>query len=126
MDVDYSDIFDIENGGRPATFFPDASDTSVSYEINIAFSRDRSISSFGPDQFNNPAPTAWAQATDVPGISNNSKLIVHYGYLEDESGEAILDESGEPIIAENEFTYFIKSNTTDAFGLTEMQLSLNQ
>ena len=115
------DMFDIDLGARPATFVVDAEDASSDEsEIAVAFSRDQSTS-FGVQ---NAAPTAWAQSADIAGITNQSGLIVHYGYLLAEDGSRIQTEDGEDIIAENEFTYNVKNYSSDAFGVTVMELSL--
>ena len=121
MNIDLSEMFDIDLGARPATFVVDGADAnSAESEIAVAFSRDQS-SSFGAQ---NASPTAWAQSADVAGITNQSELIVHYGYLLAEDGSRIQTEDGEDIIAENEFTYDVKNHHSDAFGVTVMELSL--
>ena len=70
------------------------------------------------------APTAWARTIDAPNLTNKSGLVVHYGYLLAEDGSRVQTEDGEDIIAENEFTYKVKSYHADAFGVTVMELSL--
>ena len=122
MEELYDDMFDIDLGGRPATFVVDASDAdSEEYEIIVAFNRDNA-QTFAVENSN---PVAYAKTSEVPGITNASGLIVHYGYLLDENNQPILDESGDTIIAENEFTYKVVPPHNDAFGLTSMQLSLD-
>jgi hypothetical protein len=121
MQIDLQEMFDIDLGARPATFIEDATDAnSEEHEIAVAFSRDQAQS------FNtqNATPTAWARTIDVPNITNKSGLVVHYGYLLAEDGSRVQTEDGEDIIAENEFTYKVKSYHADAFGVTTMELSL--
>jgi hypothetical protein len=122
MNIDLTDIFDDDLlGNRPATFIVDATDAdSATHEIAVSFARDGAVSS----GMQNAAPTAWARTMDLPGLTNKSGLIIHYGYRTTESGEPLLAEDGEPVIAENEFTYKVMSYHSDAFGVTMMELSL--
>ena len=119
-------IFDPRNGARPATYIEDyTASPTVEHEINIAFKRDSQSDTFGESRASNYNPVAWALTTDLPNVSISSKIIVHYGFFEDENGNEILDQSGAAIIAENEYTYFVSAEPfTDAFGITELQLSL--
>lgn len=122
MDALYDDMFDIDLGCRPATYIVDASNAdSDEHEIVVSFSRDNAPA-LG---LQNANPVAYMKASDVPGISNASGLIIHYGKLLDERDEPILDESGEEIIAENEYTYKVVSAHFDAFGLVMVELSLD-
>lgn len=121
MDALYDDIFDIDLGGRPATYTVDASDAdSDEYEIVVSFSRDNAPA-LGVQNAN---PVAYMKTSAVPGISVASQIVIHYGYLTDENDENIRDESGELLIAENEYTYNVVSVHDDAFGLTMVELSL--
>lgn len=127
MLIDLNEIFDPDLGGTLATLIVDsAAEVIEEREINIAFRRDQQDTVFGDDSAYNANPLAWMKTEDAEGISSTSKLIVHYGYLMDEAGEEkILDESGEPIIVENKYTYNIKSHHDDAFGVTDLQLTLD-
>lgn len=121
MNIDLSPIFNIDLGARPATFILDGTDSSsAEAEIAVAFSRDQ-VTSFSTQNAN---PTAWARSIDVAGITNQSKLIIDYGYLLAEDGSRIQTEAGEDIIATNEFTYEVRTYHADAFGVTMMELSL--
>ena len=121
MNIDLSEMFDIDLGARPATFVVDGDDaSSEESEIAVAFTRDQA-QSYGTQ---NASPTVWARSIDVAGLTNKSKVIIHYGYLLAEDGSRIQTEDGEDIIAENEYTYRVKSYLTDAFGVTVMELSL--
>ena len=66
----------------------------------------------------NASPTVWTSTASIPGITNASQIIVHYGTLETESGEEMTTEDGEPIVLENEFTYNVRRAHADAFGVT--------
>jgi hypothetical protein len=121
MNIDLSEMFDYDLGARPATFVVDGDDSSsAESEIAVAFSRDPA-QSYGAQ---NAAPTVWARSVDVAGLTNKSKVIIDYGYLLAEDGSRIQTEDGEDIIAENEFTYRVKSYNADPFGVTVMELSL--
>lgn len=123
MEIPLSEIFTPELGARPATYLDDV-DTGTEAEISVLFRRDMA-DNFGEPRTANALPVIWAQTVEVPGIQVGSRIVVHYGYLTDEAGEVILDEAGEPIIAENEFTYCVTRFHADAFGITEIHVSLN-
>ena len=126
MDLLIPEIFDESLGGRLATYTEDrTAATAVEHEITVAFRRDLSSDTFGQTQNFNATPTISAPTEDLPNVSINSKAVIHYGYLQDENGEDILDEAGGEIIAENEYTlYAISEPFADAFGVTEFQASL--
>ncbi|MHB1050982.1 MAG: head-tail joining protein [Bacteroidota bacterium] len=105
---------------RPCTVtFADGSTA----EIWAIFDRENTINTFGDVTVQNFAPMLLCATEDVPGIDNNATVVVHYGYLKDEAGNIITDEAGERIIAENEFTYYVKSAGPDSDGFTELTLS---
>lgn len=115
-------FFNEEQFTRPATFVEDyTADVPVEHEISVIFDRDEN-DSFGTQ---NAAPVALAKTLDLVNIGTKSQLIVHYGYLQDERGRDILTESGDRIIAENEFTYYVAKHFPDPFGMTRMELTLN-
>ena len=121
MNIDLTEIFDADLGGRPATFTVDATDAdSDTSQITVVFNRDAANTLGGQ----NASPEAWARTADVAGITNKSGLTVHYGYLTDEAGNRIQDEAGEDIIAENEFTYKVTGYHNDAHEVTKLMLSL--
>lgn len=121
MELPLLEIFDIDLGARPATYTEDYTvDEPIEHEIPVAFLRDQAQTF----EVQNAAPAAWARTEDVPNIGTKSKLVIHYGYLLDENGNRILDESREPIIAENEFTYYVSAVHADAFKVTKMELTL--
>ena len=114
-------VFDIDLGARPATYIEDyTASTPVEHEIAVAFLRD----DLDTRDIQNSWPFAWTRSIDVPNIGTKSKLIIHYGYLLDENGNQIITQSGDPIIAENEYTYFISKIHADAYGVTKMDLTL--
>ncbi len=123
MNIPLDEIFSDTLGiTRPATFVVDKNDASSdTYDIQVAFSRDVS-DSYGAQ---NASPTVWTSTASIPGITNASQIIVHYGTLETESGEEMTTEDGEPIVLENEFTYNVRRAHADAFGVTTMELSLD-
>lgn len=126
MNLLIPEIFDPYLGARPATYTEDRTAAEpVEHEIFVAFRRDRAESTFGQTGTFNAVPSISAPTEDVPNIGINSKFVVHYGYLTDENGEEILDEAGEKIIAENYYTlYPSQQPMADAFGVTEMEVSL--
>lgn len=122
VEIPLDEIFDAELMGRPATY---TADTAVGdeTEIVVRFRRDQS-DMLGSPGYAGASPIVWAKTTDVPNISINSRIVVHYGYLLDENGEQVLDEAGDPIIVENEFTYYVTRAHASAYGITEIQVSL--
>ncbi len=108
---------------RPATVI--LSD-GTEFEINGIFERDKAVNDFGGTRAQNFNPLFICAAEDIPGADNNARIVVHYGYLLDENGKKILTEASEPIIAENEFTYYVIAVNPDADGFVELELSEHQ
>jgi hypothetical protein len=92
-------------------------------EVMGIFDRENTINTFGGIAVQNFTPMFICNTNDVAGIDNKATVVVHYGYLLSEDGKRILDEAGNAIIAENEFTYYVKSVSRDANGFAEVVLS---
>ena len=120
LELPLDEVFTADLGGRPATYVDADGNQS---EIVVRFGRT-AADSFGDPGVVNAAPVLWVKSSDVPDISKSCSIIVHYGYLTDESGEVIYDEAGDPIIAENEFTYKVAQWHADTFGITRIFVSL--
>lgn len=91
-------------------------------ELDVIFDNRDQKRNAGESEYIDGGPTALCKSFDIPDVKKGDTLRIHDALI-DESGNYLVDEEGNIILASNVAEYVIQQALRDEAGTTELVLS---
>lgn len=112
-------------------FFPAELITPATYtgsvdgevDIEVLFENDPAAQRVLNQEFVNGGPRAYVRARDVPNPRRGDVLVIHPPIAQEDTEDAILDETSDTLLAEGQVEYKVHTILPTEYGITELMLS---